>query len=49
MQSAFIAGKSIHDNILLTHEIMHKFKNLKSKMSWVAIKLDMENLYDKRE
>jgi len=29
-QSAFIPGRSIHENILLTHEIMHKFKKTKA-------------------
>jgi len=48
-QSAFIPGRSIHDNILLTHEIMHKFKNLKTKTSWVAVKLDMKKAYDRLE
>jgi len=46
-QSAFIAGRSIHDNILLTHEIMHKFKNTKTKHAWSALKLDMEKAYDR--
>ena len=49
VQSAFVPGRSIHDNILLTHEIMHKFKTLKNKTSWVAIKLDMEKAYDRLE
>jgi len=49
VQSAFVPGRSIHDNILLTHEIMPKFKNLKSRTSWVAIKLDMEKAYDRLE
>ena len=31
VHSAFILGRSIHDNILLMHEIMHKFKNSKEK------------------
>jgi len=31
LQSAFIPGRFVHDNILLTHEIMHKFKNIKGK------------------
>ena len=28
---------------------MHKFKNLKTKAAWVAIKLDMEKTYDRIE
>jgi len=31
VESAFIPWRSIHDNILLTHEIMHKFKKIKGK------------------
>jgi len=48
-QSAFIPGRSIHDNILLSHEILHKFKKCEGKMAWVAMKLDMEKAYDKLE
>ena len=48
-QSALILGRSIHDNILITHEIMHKFKLAKGKTAWVAIKLNMEKVYDKLE
>ena len=48
-QSAFIPGRSIHDNILLTHEIMHKFRKCKGKTAWVALKLDMEKAYDRLE
>jgi len=46
MQSAFIPGRAIHDNILITHEIMHKFNRIKGKTAWVALKLDMEKAYD---
>lgn len=28
---------------------MHKFKTLKSKASWVAVKLDIEKAYDRME
>jgi len=48
-QSTFIPGRCIHDNILLTHEIIYKFNNCKGKMPWVAIKLDMEKTYDRLE
>ena len=48
-QSAFVSKCSIHDNILLTHEIMNKFKNMKGKKAWVALKLDMKNTYDRVE
>ena len=49
VQSAFIPGHSIRDNILLTHEIMHKFKLLKGEAAWVAFKLDREKAYDRLE
>jgi len=49
VQSAFILGRSIHDNILFTHEIMHKFKLIKGKAAWVALKLDMEKAYGRLE
>jgi len=35
VQSAFVPKRSIHDNILLTHEIMNKFKHMKGKkLGW---------------
>jgi len=49
IQSAFVPKCSIHDNILLTYEIMNKFKNIKGKKAWVALKLDMEKAYDRVE
>ena len=42
-------GRSIYNNILITHVIMHKIKMTKGKSAWVAIKLDMEKAYDKLE
>jgi len=47
-QSAFILGRAIHDDILLTQEIIHKF-NLKGKSVWVTLKLDMKKAYDQLE
>jgi len=49
VQSAFVPKRSIHNNILLTHEIMTRFKLMKGKKSWVALKLDMEKAYDRVE
>ena len=49
IQSAFVLKRSIHDNILLTHEIMTKFKNMKGKKALVALKLDMKKTYDRAE
>ena len=49
VQSAFVPNRYIHDNILLTHEVMNKFRNMKGKKSWIALKLDMEKAYDRVE
>jgi len=46
VQGAFVPGCSIHDNILLTHEVMHKFKDLKLKQAWSDLKIDIEKAYD---
>jgi len=48
-QNAFVPKRSIQDNILLTHEIMNKFKNMKGKKAWVALKFDMEKAYNRVE
>ena len=49
VRSAFVPGVSTRDNILLTHEIMHEFKNSTSKTAWTTIKLDMEKAYHRLE
>jgi len=49
LQGAFILGRSIHDNILLKHKIMLKFKNTKAKKAWAALKIDVEKAYDRLE
>ena len=46
IQSAFVPHRFIHDNILLTHDIINKCNSMKGKKSWVALKLDMEKAYD---
>ena len=47
-QNAFIQGRNIFDNILLTHEIMDTLKKKKGKkFSFGALKIDMSKAYDK--
>ncbi|WOK98349.1 hypothetical protein Cni_G07060 [Canna indica] len=46
-QSAFIQGRSIHDNILLAQEIAHSMYASKCKNPYVMIKIDLAKVYDK--
>ena len=47
-QSAFVAKRQIHDNILMTHEDFHHFKMKKKGRKYeLALKLDMNNAYDR--
>ena len=49
-QSAFVAGKQIHDNILVVHEILHSLMHqTKQDSAGMAIKLDMAKAYDRVE
>ncbi|KAJ0970218.1 hypothetical protein J5N97_023095 [Dioscorea zingiberensis] len=45
-QSAFIAGRSIFDNILLAQELSHSLEHDTSSHPMMLIKLDMEKAYD---
>jgi hypothetical protein len=49
LQSAFLKGRSIHDNIVLAHEIFHSMKHKQGRGGLMAIKLDMEKAFDSME
>lgn len=50
VQSAFIPGRLIIDNIIVGHECLHAFKNIKSgRKGQATIKLDISKAYDRVE
>ncbi|WOG87677.1 hypothetical protein DCAR_0206908 [Daucus carota subsp. sativus] len=49
-QSAFIPGRIISDNIMISFEIIHYMKRkTQGKEGWMALKLDMSKAYDRVE
>lgn len=49
-QSAFILGRFITDNIMVSYEVMHFMKRkTQGKTGWKALKLDMSKAYDQVE
>ncbi|CAN1338383.1 Transposon TX1 uncharacterized 149 kDa protein [Linum perenne] len=48
-QNGFIKNRSITDNILLAHELIHHFKCHASDQYYMALKIDMEKAYDRVE
>jgi hypothetical protein len=48
-QSAFLKGRSIHDNTILAHEVFHSMKQKRGNGGLMALKLDMEKAFDSME
>ncbi|KAK3211447.1 hypothetical protein Dsin_016153 [Dipteronia sinensis] len=46
-QVAFMLGRQIQDNIVAAQEVLHKFKNARGKMGYIAWKIDLGKAYDK--
>ena len=49
-QSAFVLGRAIGDNVLITHEVLHYLKTSKADQRCaMAVKTDMSKAYDRLE
>ena len=47
MQSSFVPGRHITDNIIIAQEDLHSMGSKKGKVGWMAIKVDLEKAYDR--
>lgn len=48
-QMAFVAGRNIHDNSIVSHEIMHYLHLKKGPKGFMAIKVDLAKAFDRVE
>jgi hypothetical protein len=49
LQSAFVPNRSIQDNSIIAHELLHSFKLKRGKGGFMFLKMDMEKTFDKME
>ena len=48
-QVTFVPNRWITENMVLAHEIVHSFKQMKKKKGFLGIKLDFQKAYDRME
>ncbi|XP_012850814.1 PREDICTED: uncharacterized protein LOC105970524 [Erythranthe guttata] len=48
-QMAFVLGRNIHDNIIISHEVMHYLHHKSGSKGFMAIKIDLTKAFDKVE
>lgn len=48
-QMAFVAGRNIHDNSIVSHEIVHYLHKKKGQKAFMAIKIDLIKAFDRVE
>lgn len=46
-QTGFVPGRSIHEKIMITKEVMHSMQKKRGKNGLFAIKIDLTKVYDK--
>ncbi|KAH1055801.1 hypothetical protein J1N35_033866 [Gossypium stocksii] len=46
-QAGFVAGRNINDNIIIMQEVIHSMKSKQKNKRWMAIKIDLEKVYDR--
>ncbi|BBN67603.1 Polynucleotidyl transferase, ribonuclease H-like superfamily protein [Prunus dulcis] len=46
-QASFIPGRQIVDNIIVSQEVLHKFRNSKGKKGFITWKIDLSKAYDR--
>ena len=49
LQTAFVPGRKVMDNMFITQELIHSFSRKKGNARCMAIKIDLEKVYDKIE
>ena len=47
VQSSFVPGRQITDNIIVAQEIIHSMRKMKGRRGFMAIKVDFEKAYDR--
>jgi len=48
-QTAFVPGRHIQDNSILSHEMLHSLKSKRGRGGLMAVNIDMEKAFDKME
>jgi hypothetical protein len=48
-QSAFVPSRTIQDNYILAHELIHSIKSKKGRGGLMAVKIDMKKAFDRME
>ncbi|KAE8736004.1 hypothetical protein F3Y22_tig00000218pilonHSYRG00138 [Hibiscus syriacus] len=48
-QTSFVPGRTITDNFVITQDVIHCMRRKTGKSGWMALKIDLEKVYDRLE